>query len=194
MKRRKLKIFPEKKYKEIFSEIGENRYELYSKKELMPGEVYKNISGIDEYTSAIVGTGATITQSSIIDVYDKEIIIPKGSQLFVARLLRYDPTHGEPHYNANDQIIFPTKEGRILSFARNDAPDHFITIIDSSNLKTITEAYKLPQNKSGTVGEYVEKGASIHIEFIQLRGEEKGTVPKKRQAGLGVPPNSDCHL
>lgn len=90
-------------------------------------------------------------------------MIPKGSQIFVGRFLKYDTGHGEYHYNAYDQIIFPTKEGNIFSFSRNDAPDHYLKLSETGGVLNIAEAYKLPVNRSGTIEEYNERGASIHV-------------------------------
>lgn len=60
--------------------------------------------------------------------------------------------------------MFPTKGGNIFSFARNDPPDHFLELSELSYTRNLSEAYRLPQNKTGTIEEYKNSGASIYIE------------------------------
>jgi hypothetical protein len=164
MKRIKLKAFPEKKYSEIVSEIGEFRYGLFSPNEALPGDIFSKVTGLEECRYVLAATGATVSDFVISEIKGNDFIIPKSSQVFVGRFLKYDTSHGEPHFNAYDQIVFPTKEGNIFSFARNDAPDHFLEITELSLTRTLSEAYKLPKNKSGTIEEYKNSGASIYVE------------------------------
>lgn len=156
--------FEEQKYKKIISAIGPNRYELFSKDEPLPGDLPYRIRGRQEYSYSLVGTGATIANYTFMELEEPRFTIPKGSQLFVCRMFALDETHGFSHYNAYDQIIFPTLGGNIFSFARNNAPDHYIALSELGGLATISEAYKLPVAKTGTVNEYQARGASIHIE------------------------------
>jgi len=181
MKKIKLKPFPEKDYTEIISAVGSFRYELFSQGESLPGNIFSKIPGPEEYQYVLAGKGATVADYIICDIQDKNLVIPKDSQVFVGRFLKYDTSHGEPHYNAYDQIIFPTKGGNILSFARNDAPDHYLTLSESSGISSVAQAYKLPVNKTGAIEEYNESGASIYVapqpviwtgsHFITIAGE-----------------------
>ena len=159
------KIFPEKKYKEIVESIGRFKYFLYEKAEILPGGFFSQISRLSDYTCVLAGTGATTGTCTLRLLGTEEIIIPKNEQVIVFRLLRYDDSHGEPHFNANDQIIFPTQKGNILRLARKDVPDHYIKISAESNMRTIAEAYKLPEEKSGPIEQYVESGARLHVDL-----------------------------
>ena len=103
-----LKIFQEDNFKEMITEIGPWNYHIYDKGESLPGKLLKRDLDITKYNCVVAGTGCTIANYSILCHNQPEIIIPKGEPVMVLRLLRYDDRHGEPHYNANDQIIFPT--------------------------------------------------------------------------------------
>jgi hypothetical protein len=164
MRKIKLKPFPEKHYSEIISEIGQFRYGLFSPDEALPGNIFSKVNGLEDCRYVLAGTGATVSDFVISAIEGNNLIIPKGSQVFVGRFLKYDASHGQPHFNAYDQIVFPTKGGNIFSFARNDAPDHFLEISELSHTRTLSEAYKLPRNKSGTIEEYKNSGASIYVE------------------------------
>ncbi|MBP9855293.1 MAG: hypothetical protein KBD53_10555 [Candidatus Omnitrophica bacterium] len=74
--------------------------------------------------------------------------------MFVGRFLKYDDSHGEPHYNAYDQIVFQTEEGNIFSFARNDAPDHYLGLLECGGVVGVAKAYKFPSRNFGTIEEY----------------------------------------
>lgn len=168
MNKIKLKSFPEKNYTEIISEIGQFRYGLFSPDEALPGNIFSKVNGLADCRYVLAGTGATVSDFIISEIKGNEFVIPKGSQVFVGRFLKYDDSHGEPHFNAYDQIVFPTKGGNIFSFARNDAPDHFLKLTELSYTRTLSEAYKLPKNTTGTIEEYKNNGASIYVELEPL--------------------------
>jgi hypothetical protein len=160
----KFNLVPEKNYNEILSEVGAFRYEMFSRDERMPGDLFSRIRGVEDCRHVLVGTGATISNYVFSEIKDKDLVVPKGSQIFVGRFLKYDDSHGLPHYNAYDQIVFPTKGGNIFSFSRNEAPDHLIEIAKLGSVHSLAEAYNLPQNKRGTIEEYKANGASIYID------------------------------
>jgi len=163
-----MKIFPEKNFKEIIKEVGPWNYQIYDKGDPLPGQLLKQELNLAKYNCVVAGTGCTIANYSIICPNQPEIIIPKGEPIMVFRLLRYDDKHGEPHYNANDQIIFPTISGDFYRISRKDAPDHFITITANSTITSIAGAYNLPEEKSGPVEKYSAKGAKLHVDVVQL--------------------------
>jgi len=167
-----LKCFPEKQYAEILKEVGAYQYHRYDKGEVLPGGMFKELPRFQDYNFAITGTGATIADYSFTyaDRYTDypAITIPKGSQLFVVRFLRYDDRHGDPHYNADDQLIFPTLEGNILRMPRKSHQDHFIEIAKGTEISTVAEAYKLPKEKHGPINKYFEDGASLPIEIFSI--------------------------
>ena len=103
----------------------------------------------------------------------QKLVIPKNEQVIVVRLLRFDDMHGSPHYNADDQIIFPTIDGDIVRLARKDAPDHYIEIAEHTNISSIADAYKLPEFKFGSVDKYSEKGAKLQVELMPRKNKEK---------------------
>ena len=137
---------------------------MFSPDEALPGNIFSKVNGLEDCRYVLAGTGATISNFVFSEIKESSLVIPKGSQVVIGRFLKYDDSHGEPHFNAYDQIIFPTQGGNIFSFARNDAPDHFIKITELSSTRTLSEAYKLPKNKIGTIEEYKNSGASIYIE------------------------------
>jgi len=166
-----LKIFPEKQYREILDEVGSYRYAIYEQDELIPGNLFTKTLGIENYHCVVAGTGDTLSICTLILSNAKEIIIPQGSPVVVVRLLREDLSHGEPHYNADDQIIFPTVGGDIFRLPRKDAPDHFFKIAGTANMLTIADAYHLPEEKSGPITQYSEKGARLHIDLFPVQGK-----------------------
>jgi hypothetical protein len=174
-----LKIFPEENFKEIIEEIGPWNYRIYDKGERMPGPVFKRELEIAKYNCVVAGTGCTISDYTMILPQEPEIVIPGGEPIMIIRLLRYDDGHGDPHYNANDQILFPAKSGTIYRLLRNDAPDHFIEIAANSNIASIAEAYNLPEEKSGPVVKYSAKGGKLHIDITPLdekKEQERGAL------------------
>ena len=83
--------------------------------------------------------------------------------------LREDKTHGDLHYNADDQIIFPTTEGHIFRLPRKDAPDHYFTIAGSANMLTIADAYNLPEQKTGPIEQYSEREAKLYVDLLPYK-------------------------
>jgi hypothetical protein len=167
-----MKKFPEKNFQEIINEVGPWNYHIYDKGEHMPGQLLKKELDIAKYNCVIAGTGCTISNYSIIYPNQPDIVIPAGEPIMVVRLLRYDDSHGEPHYNADDQIIFPTQSGHCYRLSRRDAPDHFIKISDNSTIALIANAYNLPKEKRGPIEQYTSRGASLHIDINLLNNEE----------------------
>ena len=163
-----LKIFPEKYFKEIIKEVGPWNYHIYDKGDPLPGQLLKRELDIAKYNCVVAGTGCTLADYSIIFQNQAEIVVPAGEPIMVFRLLRYDDQHGEPHYNANDQLIFPTKSGNFYRLPRKDAPDHFIKISANSTVSSIADAYNLPQEKSGPVEQYSARGAKLHVDIVPL--------------------------
>ena len=159
--------FPEKKYQEILKEVGAYRYQVFDKNEKMPGDVFPIGMPFPTYTNILAGTGDTASDYTFTDC-EPRFTLPKGAQLIVARLLRYDYNRGNPHYNADDYLIFLTQEGNVFRMKRSHAPDHFIRIIDLSQVKPIAEAFHLPDEKAGPVENYGSKGASLHIQLEEL--------------------------
>jgi len=162
------RVFPEKEYKEIISEIGPFHYCIYEKGERLPGNVLPSALPFQDYNCVVAGSGSTLSLCTL-KFHQEKITIPIGAQVIVTRLLRFDNTHGEPHYNANDQLIFPTTSGNIFRLARNDAPDHYKRIINSTNMLSIADAYQLQESKYGHIAKYGEKGAKLHLELYPIQ-------------------------
>jgi len=166
-----LERFSEKPFRAMIEDVGSHDYCLYKKGERLPGDVLKPSLNIDYYNSVLAGTGCS--GDSYIITYDNnspDIVIPKGSPLVVLRLLRYDSGHDNygPHYNATDQLFFPSKSGDIYRLVRSHPPDHFKTITGSSTLISVADAYNLPVQKRGPVELYSAKGAKLHVDFISI--------------------------
>jgi len=163
-----MKKFPEENFKEIIKEVGPWNYARYDKGECLPGQVLKRELDIQKYHCVVAGTGCTVSDYSFVYPGQSDIVIPGGSPIMIARLLRYDDKHGEPHYNADDQLLFPIKSGDIYKLSRRDAPDHFIGITTNSTITSVADAYNLPEEKSGPIEKYSAKGAKLHIDIIPL--------------------------
>jgi len=168
---KKYNLFPESNYKEIIESIGSLRYCVFEPSEKMPGPIFSRPLEIQNYNCVVAGTACTVTDYNIefIGVNQPkrvEFVIPKNSEVIVVRLLRHDEEHGLPHYNADDQIIFPVETGDILRVARKDAPDHYLKIAENSGMRNIADAYKLPEAKSGPIEKYSAKGATLQINLL----------------------------
>ena len=162
----KIKIFPEDKYTRIINEVGSFRYAIYDQGETIPGDLFSRISGLEHYNCVLAGTGSTLSLCNLNIGQHKNVTIPQDSPVIVVRLLREDKTHGGLHYNADDQIIFPTTEGHIFRLPRKDAPDHYLAIAGSANMLTIADAYSLPEQKTGPIARYSEKGARLYVDLL----------------------------
>jgi len=169
----KLKIFPEKGYKEILQEVGQFRYAIYGKDEAVPGGVFNRTLAIENYNCVVAGTGSTVSLCTLALPANRQVIIPQNSSVVVVRLLRQDEKRGVVHYNADDQIIFPTLEGHIFRLARKDAPDHYLTIATASNILTVADAYRLPAEKAGPIEKYSERGAKLHVDLLPHERESR---------------------
>ena len=167
------KIFPEDGYKEILKEVGSFRYAIYDKHEIVPVEIFSRALSIESYSCVVAGTGSTVSLCSLTLPAGNQIVIPQHSPVVVVRLLREDKRHGVLHYNADDQIIFPTIEGNILRIARKDAPDHFLEIAGRAEIGSIAQAYRLPDEKSGPIEKYSAKGAKLHVDLSPLNDTKK---------------------
>lgn len=161
-----LKPFPEKGYNEIIKEVGQFRYKIFEKDEAIPGEIFKETLNFDPYNCVIAGTGSTLALCSLDLGLSERYTIPKGVSVVICRLLRYDNSHGEPHYNADDQIIFPTSDGSIWRLPRKTAPDHYVQIAETADMFTLGDAYHLPKEKSGEIGQYTAQGARLYIDLL----------------------------
>ena len=93
-----------------------------------------------------------------------DIIVPKGHDIMVVRLLRHCEHDGTPHFNADDQIIFPANNGNIYRLSRNYAPDHYITLTTNAGIQDVASAYNLPEDKYGPINHYSHKGASLQVD------------------------------
>ena len=167
----KIKMFPEDKYAQIINEVGSFRYAIYDQGEAVPGDIFSRISGIEHYNCVLAGTGSTISLCTLNLGHNKNVTIPQNSPVIVVRLLREDRTHGNLHYNADDQIIFPTTEGNIFRLPRKDAPDHYLAIASSANMITLADAYSLPEEKTGPIAQYSEKGARLYVDLLPYEKE-----------------------
>ena len=165
----KLKVFPEDKYTRIINEVGSFRYAIYDQGEAAPGDIFSRISGIEHYNCVLAGTGSTLSLCTLNLGHNKNVMILQNSPVIVVRFLREDKTHGDLHYNADDQIIFPTTEGHIFRLPRKDAPDHYFTIAGSANMLTIADAYNLPEQKTGPIEQYSERGAKLYVDLLPYK-------------------------
>ncbi len=157
--------FPKKSYEEILREIGGFNYQIFEKNEPIPGKFAGDLP-FKTYNWVLAGTAGTLRNYSFIN-QGIDITIPKGELLIRTRLFRFDDSHGAPHYNADDYLIFPTLKGQVVRMKRNRAQDHFVKIVDLANIQSIAEAFHLPNDKKGPIRNYSENGASLPIKIIE---------------------------
>lgn len=174
------KLFPEKNYDAIMQWIGTGQYQIVDQYKDLPEGIFSKQPAWNTSNFVLAASGATTCDCSFSYTYKtrqgvqkdtQNIVVPSNSEIIIVRFLRYDETHGPPHYNADDQIIFPTKQGDIFRMSRNDAPDHYLLIVANSTVADIAGAYKLPELNNGPINTYTEKGASLPIELFRVSDE-----------------------
>ena len=174
------KLFPEKNYDAIMQWIGTGQYQIVDQYKHLPEGIFAKQPAWDTSNFVLAASGSTTCDYSFSYTYKtrqgvqkdtQHIVVPSNSEIIIVRFLRYDKTHGSPHYNADDQIIFPTKKGDIFHMSRNDAPDHYLSIVANSTVVDIAGAYKLPELSNGPINAYTEKGASLPIELFLVSDE-----------------------
>jgi len=174
------KLFPEKNYDAIMQWIGTGQYQIVDQYKHLPEGIFAKQPAWDTSNFVLAASGSTTCDYSFSYTYKtrqgvqkdpQNIVVPSNSEIIIVRFLRYDKTHGSPHYNADDQIIFPTKQGDIFRMSRNDAPDHYFSIVANSTVADIAGTYKLPELNNGPINAYTEKGASLPIELFLVSDE-----------------------
>lgn len=170
------KLFPENNFTKLMSEIGEYRYRIFEEFESLPNALFQNKLHIENYNCVCASTAATASDYNIVlktpsgDKNISNLFVPQGSPIIVVRLLRYCEHDGKPHYNADDQIIFPTLEGLIYRLSRKNTPDHYIALSEIAGQKDIANAYRLPSEKFGLAKDYKANGAELHVELATEKG------------------------
>ena len=173
----KIRAFPENHFTQLMSDIGESRYKIFEKTELLPDGVFRSNFHFQDYNCVFASTAATASDYNIVlktaggENKISNLFIPKGNPIIVVRLLRYCEHDGIPHYNADDQVIFPTREGLTYRLSRKNAPDHYIALSGIAGLRDIADAYQLPDQKYGMAKDYKAKGAELHVEFHTEKGK-----------------------
>ena len=104
----KKKIWNEKKYNKILNEVGKGRYQILYPDNSFISDIFDSLPGSlqDRFTCACITTSAT-TATTTVDYKCEGFIIPKGSHVVNWRTFRYCEHDGNPHLNADDNIIFP---------------------------------------------------------------------------------------
>lgn len=157
------KIIDEKKYNKIWGVVGSNRYSVfYPEDDFIPvlyGTLPETYGG--DFAGVCISSGSTLN----VDYICEGIKLAKGAQVIAWRTLRHCNHDGTRHLNATDNIMFPDQKGNIWKVARNDSPDHYVNIATYAGLKTIIQAYHLPEEKQGPYDKYVENGATVPIKI-----------------------------
>ena len=173
----KIKPFPESNFSKLIKDIGESRYRIFEESELLPDGVFRSSFNFENYNCVFASTAATASDYNLVlktpsgDDKIDNLFIPQGSPIIVVRLLRYCEHDGIPHYNADDQIIFPTREGLTYRLSRKNIPDHYIALSEITGQKDIANAYRLPNQKSGMSKDYKANGAELHVDFDTEKGK-----------------------
>lgn len=169
----KKKLWDEKKYSKILKEVGEGRYQLLYPNDSFISDIFGGLSSSfqDRFTCACITTSATIATSTV-DYKCEGFSIPKGSHVINWRTFRYCEHDGNPHFNADDNIICPDDKGNIWKISRDSSPDHYISIATWAGLQNIADAYYLPAEPNGPYSQYIENGATVPIKFIRVQKEK----------------------
>lgn len=168
---KKLEIFPDTAYANLVKMIGPYRYNIYNPSETLPNEVFKNELNISQYKCVFACVGATQADYNISleriggSETIQNVIVPKDREIIAVRLLRKCNHDGTPHYNADDQIIFPTNKGDVYRISRRNAPDHYIPLTKNAGISSIADAYNLPDLQNGPIDHYDYNGASLHFDL-----------------------------
>lgn len=176
---KKIKPFSEKSFSHLIDIIGSYQYHIYEPSEMLPDGLFKEQLNFPDYNCAFVCTGTTTNDYQIelatIDGTEslESILVPKDQNILVVRLLRRCEHDGHPHYNADDQIIFPTANGCIYRLSRKDAPDHYVELSENASCQSVAEAFALPEEDSGPIDDYKAKGAEIYVNCDPFDEQEK---------------------
>jgi hypothetical protein len=171
----RMKLYPESSYTKVINDIGPYHYQIFEENDALPDEVFKNQLSILQYNCVFACSGATTADYHIsletTDGYQDigNITVPKGHNILVVRLLRHCEHDGTPHFNADDQVIFPATNGNVYRLSRNDAPDHYVALVRNAGIQDVASAYNLPDDKYGHIDHYSYKGASLHVEINPLK-------------------------
>jgi len=175
-----LKPFSDKTYDSIMQWVGTGWYQIVDQYKDLPKGIFSQQPAWESANFVVAASGTTLCDYSFsynatsqsVKRDTQSIVVPKDSEIVIVRFLRYDDTHGpSPHYNADDQIFFPTKQGDIYRMSREDARDHYLAIAENSTVADIAGAYKLPKKKSGRINTYTENGASLPIKLYPILDE-----------------------
>lgn len=174
----RIKSYPESSYTKILTEVNPYYYRIYDKNDPVPDEIFKRQLNITQYNFVVACSGTTTSDYHIalattdgLKEVGGGIVIPKGCDITVIRLLRHCEHDGTPHFNADDQIIFPAVNGNVYRLNRKDAPDHYIALSGNAGIQDIASAYNLPDDKHGPIKQYSYKGASLHVKLSPLKDE-----------------------
>lgn len=173
----KIKPFPKSNFSKLINDIGESRYRIFEESELLPDGVFRSNFNFGNYNCVFASTTATASDYNLVlktagaDDKINNLFIPQGNPIIVVRLLRYCEHDGIPHYNADDQIIFPTREGLTYRLSRKNTPDHYIALSEIAGQKDIVNAYRLPNQKYGMAKDYKANGAELYVEFDTEKGK-----------------------
>ena len=165
---------PEQDYLRVLAEVGSWQYRVWNQDDVAPELVHFRQPEADQFSRVVAATGATahdyhfscMRQDASGQHVAETIVIPRGEQIAVVRFLCLHEGDGDPHFNAYDQIVFPTRRGDVFRMSRRDAPDHYISIADNSRTTSVADAYMLPHNNMGPVQDYGSRGASLQIRIV----------------------------
>ncbi len=163
--KKKMSLFDEKNYNSIIKEYGASAYAvIHNATDLNPC-IIQEISEDNDWKIAVTCSGILFEDKIVgfqrknsIDK-DEKHIVPANSQIILVRYFRECNHNGILHYNVNDQLIYPCKDGKVYRISRKDAPDHYLDIIGASSLTSIGSAYSLPIQEHGAIADYKKNGA-----------------------------------
>jgi len=173
--KKKMSLFDENDYRTLLDEYGSSAYTVIDNIcELNPCTITR-IPEDQDWKIAVICSGI-IFEDKIIgfqrkDSIDKDEthIVPANSQIILVRYFRECNHDGTPHFNVDDQLIYPCKDGKIYRFARRDSPDHYIELIGASSLTSIGSVYSLPIQKHGEIADYKANGAIYPVHAFHLK-------------------------
>jgi len=137
-------------YQEAINGTGDDSYRIYESGSFPSGVNYP------AETQFIVFACSGLT----MDYRCGNVNVQSGSQIIIMRTLRTCEHDGNPHYNADDRMIIPGSDGGYYIISRKDSSDHYYNLANLTGSLSIADAYNLPDEFSGSIGNYTQSGAN----------------------------------
>ena len=159
----------EKIYKAVDSILPHSSYCRIDNSNSLPREIVPKIDL--PFVTVWASTDASNHPSYLFENFQ----IQAGSLIPHQRIYRYCCHNGQHHLNVEDNLYCLEESGNIVRFSRKDSSDHFISVSNFSDTKTIIERYSLPIEKSGAISNFFSHGAFLP-EMVTFKELDNGNT------------------